>query len=84
MASPEIEYFSSLIETQRLPLFVKKSDDEGINLYYLGDVRPEADSFSQETMPLAGGGSINVVKLIFNLDRPLQDLLYKYLTNWQL
>jgi len=80
LASPEIEYFSSLTETQRLPLFVKKSDDEGISFYYLGDVRPEADSFSQETMPLAGGGRINVVRLIFNLDRPVPDSLYKYLT----
>jgi hypothetical protein len=77
--SPEIKYLRDLDSEQRLPLFVKKSDDEGISFYYLGDVVPVKDSFTQESMPIEGGKSVSVVKLLFRLKHSVPEALYNYL-----
>ena len=61
----------------RLPLFVKKSNDEGLDFYYLGEVTPthwEQAALSSEA------GSVPVVKFRFILDLPVEDALYAYLT----
>ena len=80
LSSPEIAYFANLRDDQILPLFVKKSDDEGKSFYYLGLVRPEANSFEQRTMPGSNEKSVGVVKLNFLLEYPVPDALYRYLT----
>lgn len=77
--SPEIQYLRNLNSEQRLPLFVKKSDDEGISFYYLGDVVPLKDSFAQESMAIEGGKSVSVVKLLFRLKHSVPEALYNYL-----
>ena len=77
--SPEIKYLRDLNSEQRLPLFVKKSDDEGISFYYLGDVVPVKDSFTQESMPIEAGKSVSVVKLLFRLKHSVPEALYNYL-----
>ena len=38
-----------------MPLFVKKSDDEGIDFYYLGELAPLADAFQEDRMASKGG-----------------------------
>jgi hypothetical protein len=64
----------------RLPLFIKKSNDEGIDFYYMGDVTPIDDSFEQTTLPTENGNEVSVVKLIFAMKHPVEDSIYEYLT----
>jgi len=61
----------------RLPLFIKKNNDEGLDFYYMGDLTPEEDGFQQDTM--ASGHS--VVRVAFKLDKPVEENLYRYLTD---
>jgi hypothetical protein len=63
-----------------LPLFIKKSNDEGQDFYYMGDVIPIKDSFTQKRMKTDNGGSVSVVKLKFSLVNPVDKSLYKYIT----
>jgi superfamily II DNA or RNA helicase len=65
----------------RIPLFVKKSNDEGTEFYYLGDVTPNADSFEQKTMENDLGKKVPVVQLIFKLNQPVEDHLFDYFTD---
>jgi len=81
LGSPEIKYFAELGEDQLLPLFVKKSDDEGKSFYYLGLVRPEDGSFEQKTMPGTNEKPVSVVKLSFVLENAIPDALFRYLTS---
>jgi superfamily II DNA or RNA helicase/HKD family nuclease len=81
LGSPEIKYFAELGEDQLLPLFVKKSDDEGKSFYYLGLVRPEDGSFEQRTMPGTNEKPVSVVKLSFVLENAIPDALFRYLTS---
>ena len=81
LGSPEIKYFAGLGKDQLLPLFVKKSDDEGKSFYYLGLVRPEDGSFEQRTMPVKNEKPVSVVKLSFVLENAIPDALFRYLTS---
>ena len=60
----------------RIPLFVKKSNDEGIDFYFIGDVSPIESSFEQKT--IAG---TSVVQLVFKIGQEVDYSLYKYLTD---
>lgn len=81
LGSPEIKYFAELGEDQLLPLFVKKSDDEGKSFYYLGLVRPEDGSFEQRTMRGTNEKPVSVVKLNFLLENSIPEALFRYLTS---
>ena len=81
LGSPEIKYFAELGEDQLLPLFVKKSDDEGKSFYYLGLVRPQEGSFEQRTMPGNNEQPVSVVRLSFALENAIPDALFRYLTS---
>jgi superfamily II DNA or RNA helicase/phage repressor protein C with HTH and peptisase S24 domain len=63
----------------RLPLFIKKSNDEGIEFYYMGDVHPELDHVEQTTMSNNSGKQLPVVKFRFNLETPVITSMYTYL-----
>jgi hypothetical protein len=63
----------------RMPLFVKKDDNEGIDFYYLGDVSPIPNSIEQQYMPDDSGKQLPVVKFEFELNLPVEPGLYKYL-----
>jgi superfamily II DNA or RNA helicase len=76
LQSPEIAYLRTLKPPRRAPLFVQKNNDEGISFYYLGDVRPDVESFYQDKMQ---NGS-PVVRMDLNLDTPVSESLYTYLT----
>ena len=65
----------------RLPLFVKKSNAESTEHYFIGNLAPVDDSFSEEMMPVTRGPDVSVVKMVFSLDRVVEDNLYKYLTS---
>jgi len=62
----------------RLPLFLKKDDNEGIDFYYLGDVLPLDNSIEQQYMPDDNEKKLPVVKFEFELKQPVESALYKY------
>lgn len=63
----------------RLPLFVKKDDNEGIDFYYLGELQPIPGTIEQQQMPDDQGVLLPVVKFEYRLDPPVEPGLYKYL-----
>jgi superfamily II DNA or RNA helicase/HKD family nuclease len=65
--------------TIRLPLFIKKNNDEGMNFYYMGEVTPELNKVEQTRMKDDNGKQIPVVKIRFNLKSPVNASMYNYL-----
>lgn len=63
----------------RLPFFIKKSDNEGIDYYYLGNVIPIRDAIEDSTMICRKRGELSVVKFVFEFEHPIPDDLYCYL-----
>src|SRR5690606_3701838 len=63
----------------RLPLFIKKNNDEGMDFYYMGDVRPELNRVDETTISNDNGKQLPVVKIRFNLDDPVAPTMYNYL-----
>lgn len=62
----------------RIPVFVKKHNDEGLSFYYLGEGTSIPDRFAETTMN--EDSSMPVVEMVFVLDKPVSPDLYKYLT----
>lgn len=62
-----------------MPLFVKKSDDEGTDFYYLGLVNIDPNSVTQESMTVKGKED-PVVTMNLMLENPVQYNLYLNLT----
>lgn len=65
--------------TIRLPLFIKKNNDEGEDFYYMGEVSPELNKVEETTMSNGKGKQISVVKIRFNLSNPVSSSMYNYL-----
>ena len=63
----------------RLPLFIKKSNDEGTDFYFMSDVEPELDKTEQTVMNSDSGKKVSVVKIRFNLHAPVSESMYHYL-----
>ncbi|WP_396170800.1 DUF3427 domain-containing protein [Flavobacterium sp.] len=63
----------------RLPLFIKKNNDEGMDFYYMGEVSPELNQIEQTTMSNDSGKQVSVVKIRFNLASPVSISMYNYL-----
>jgi SOS-response transcriptional repressor LexA len=63
----------------RLPLFIKKNNDEGMDFYYMGEVSPELNQIVQTTMLNDSGKQLPVVKIRFNLDVPVSSNMFNYL-----
>lgn len=63
----------------RLPLFIKKNNDEGMDFYYMGEVSPEMNQIEQTTMGNDSGKQVSVVKIRFNLASPVSPSMYNYL-----
>ncbi len=63
----------------RLPLFIKKNNDEGMDFYYMGEVSPDLAQVKQTTMPNDQGKQLPVVKIRFNLASPVTTTMYRYL-----
>ncbi|MEB8328653.1 DEAD/DEAH box helicase [Flavobacteriaceae bacterium KMM 6897] len=73
LKSPEIQ---SVINSERILLFIKKEDGEGSDFYYLGDVSIIEDGVEQSKMKKSGQP---VVHFKYKLQRPVEDGLYNYL-----
>ena len=63
----------------RLPLFIKKNNDEGLDFYYMGEVSPELNQVEQTTISNDKGKQLPVVKIRFNLTDPVTATMYNYL-----
>ncbi|WP_149304151.1 DUF3427 domain-containing protein [Pareuzebyella sediminis] len=63
----------------RLPLFIKKNNDEGMDFYYMGEVTPELNHVEQTTISNDSGKQLSVVKIRFNLADPVTAIMYNYL-----
>ncbi len=63
----------------RLPLFIKKNNDEGMDFYYMGEVSPELNHIEETTMSNDSGKQVSVVKIRFNLASPVSPSMYNYL-----
>ena len=65
----------------RIPLFVKKSNSEGNDFYYLGNTSIQNDSAVEKLILNDEGKNVSVVEMKFNLDTPVEKSLYDYITN---
>ena len=76
--SPDVIKFTQAKDKNiRLPLFVKKENAEGDDFYYTGEVKPLTDGFEETTM--GKEKKVSVVKMKFELDRPVEESIYRYL-----
>ncbi len=78
--SPDVTAIRNASGKLRLPLFVKKSNDEGTEFYYMGELTPIDESFEQTTMP-SGDTEVSVVKVNFDISPPVQDAIFEYITD---
>lgn len=80
LKSPDVQAIRQHKEHgMRLPLFIKKHNDEGIAFYYMGDVLPIEDSFEEELME-TDKKPVSVVKTHLKLKIPVEKGLYDYIT----
>jgi hypothetical protein len=80
LKSPDVQTIKNYKNGLRLPLFIKKNNDEGTEFYYMGDLTPIDNSFSQTTMIDDHGKDVSVVKIHFSMNHPVEDGIYEYLT----
>lgn len=81
LASPDIISLKNSGDDLRLPLFIKKSNDEGQAFYYMGDVKPVENSFVESSIMDEKNNKVPVVKVKFRLKTAVEDALYNYITN---
>jgi hypothetical protein len=74
LSSPEIVQFQTN-KSLRIPLFIKKDDDEGTEFYYMGDITAIEDSYEQ----IRSADGINLVKMRFQLKHAVSNSIMKYL-----
>ena len=78
--SPEILLWTNQKNNKiRLPLFIKKSDDEGDEHYFIGDLYYIEGSANETAMSVEGQSSVSAVNCRYNLDKAVEESLYKYL-----
>jgi superfamily II DNA or RNA helicase/HKD family nuclease len=80
LKSPDVIAIQNYQTGLRLPLFIKKSNDEGDEFYYMGEMKPIDESFEETTIPNNRGGRDSIVKVLFNLTPSVEPSLYNYLT----
>ncbi|WP_201582870.1 DUF3427 domain-containing protein [Psychrobacter jeotgali] len=72
--SPEVRLFREYPSDLRIPLFIKKHNDEGNDFYYMGDVSPRKGSFEQTSI-----SGVSVVKVEFDMQHEVRADIYNYL-----
>jgi SOS-response transcriptional repressor LexA len=63
----------------RLPLFIKKNNDEGLDFYFMGEVSPDLEQVHQTIMPVNQKKKLPVVKIRFKLEDQVSSIMYNYL-----
>jgi hypothetical protein len=80
LKSPDVKAISEYRSGIRIPLFIKKHNDEGGEFYYIADVTPQDNSFEQTSMRDDNGKEVSVVKMLLTLKHPVEANMYEYLT----
>lgn len=62
----------------RILLFIKKSDSEGSDFYYMGDMLPI--SFNPTTIKNGGGAELPIVNIQYKMLQPVEEKMYEYIT----
>lgn len=81
LKSQDVQDIKNYRNGLRLPLFIKKSNDEGVEFYYMGEVVPIDNRFEQTSMPTANNKEVSVVKINFRLNHSVEDSMYYYITH---
>jgi superfamily II DNA or RNA helicase len=82
LSSPDVKAISNqIVNNMRIPIFVKKSNDEGFSFYFLGDGSAQADRFVETTMATDSNSVVSVVQMTLKLDKPITVDLFKYITD---
>ena len=78
--SPDVIKFKEAQERNiRLPLFIKKQNAEGDDFYFMGDVKPIKDLFTETT--IGKEKTVSIVKMVFKLDQPVESNMFDYITD---
>jgi superfamily II DNA or RNA helicase len=80
LTSPEIVRFMDREIPIRLPLFIKKSNDEGLDFYYMGELTPIQKSFEEKTIWNDAGNPLPVVSVLFDIHPHVENDVYQYIT----
>jgi len=81
LTSPEIVQFQQTENPTRLPLFIKKSNDEGLDFYYIGELKPIIGSFEEKFIKNDDGKELPAVAVRFEIYPHVQRDIYNYLTS---
>lgn len=82
LSSPDVSSILKHKENNtRIPLFVKKSNSEGSDFYFLGNLKLIENSAIEKSIPDDKGKMISVVEMNFNLERPVEKSLYEYIVS---
>lgn len=79
LSSKDVQSILGYNGTIRLPLFIKKNNDEGMDFYYMGDLKPDLNNIEQTTIKNDVGKQLSVVKIRFNLVDAVTSTMYNYL-----
>ena len=78
--SPDVQAIKNHVVTDlRMPLFIKKSNAESDDFYYMGDLTPKQESFEQTTIKNDKGKDVSIVKILFDIQPAVEDWMLKYL-----
>lgn len=77
--SPEVKIMQQP-EDWKIHVFTKKSDDEGKDFYYLGQVMPNIASIQQLTKPNKDGTPLDIVEMHLIFNSPIDLSLFNYLS----
>ena len=82
ITSPDVsQILEQEITNMRIPLFVKKSNAEGNDFYYLGNMNIKKDTAIEKMITKDDGDNVTVVEMNFTLASPVEKSLYDYLLN---
>lgn len=63
----------------RLPLFIKKKNDEGDEFYYMGNIFPIKERIEETTIQDDKGNLVPIVRINFKLESQVESGLYNYI-----
>ena len=76
--SPEVKILKDSADWE-IYVFAQKSNDEGTDFYFLGEVQPEVSTIKQVEKPVKDGKKKSVVQMDLKFSEPISPKIYKYL-----
>lgn len=76
--SPEVQILKNPLDWN-IYVFAQKSNDEGTDFYYLGEVRPVQETIKQVEKPTKEGKKQSVVQMDLAFNEPIDSKLFHYL-----